>query len=201
MEGGSGAERATAAYSDARQPAAGREGLQPLDVAVVRELQEDVPLEPQPYAPMARRIGVSEEEFLAAAGRLRTQGYMRRMAGVLHHREAGYRANAMGVWVVPDDRAEEVGRVMATFKGVSHCYRRPTYPDWPYSVFHHGARPGRQGLSGRHRCHRGGTGITEYALLYSTREYKKIRLRYFTPELDEWEARTRRSSVPAGTHP
>ena len=201
MEGGSGAERAKAAYSDARQPAAGREGLQPLDVAVIRELQEDVSLEPQPYAPMARRIGVSEEEFLAAAGRLRTQGYMRRMAGVLHHREAGYRANAMGVWVVPDDRAEEVGRVMATFKGVSHCYRRPTYPDWPYSVFTMVHGQDAKGCQDVIDAMAEATGITEYALLYSTREYKKIRLRYFTPELDEWEARARRSSVPAGTHP
>ena len=59
----------------------------------------------------------------------------RRMAAVLHHREVGFRANAMGVWVVPADRAEDVGRVMGSFKGVSHCYLRPTYPDWPYSIF------------------------------------------------------------------
>ena len=24
---------------------------------------------------------------------------------------------------------------MAAFRGISHCYERPTYPDWPYSVF------------------------------------------------------------------
>ena len=65
---------------------------------------------PQPFAPMAARVGIAEEEFFAVAGRLKAHGYMRRMAAVLRHREAGFRANAMGVWVVPAERADEVGR-------------------------------------------------------------------------------------------
>jgi DNA-binding Lrp family transcriptional regulator len=201
MEGGSGVERADAAYSDAMRPAAGREGLRPTDIAVIRELQEDLPLVPGPYAPMAGRIGIPEDDFLAAAVQLKAHGYMRRMAGVLHHRAAGFRANAMGVWVVPADRADGVGEVMASFKGVSHCYRRPTYPDWPYSIFTmvHGqdAAGCQEVIDAMARA----TGVAEYALLYSTKEYKKVRLRYFTPELEEWEARVRRSTVPAATHP
>lgn len=201
MEGASGAERAEAAYSEVSRPAAGRDGLRPVDIAAIRELQEDVPLEPQPYLGMARRLGISEEEFLATAARLKTQGYMRRMAAVLHHREAGFRANAMGVWVVPPERAEDVGQVMASFKGVSHCYRRPTYPDWPYSIFTmvHGQDVAgcQEVIDAMARA----TGIADYALLYSTKEYKKVRLRYFTPELDEWEARARRSAAPARTYP
>src|SRR5512143_26065 len=201
MEGGTGVERTAAAYSDAARPAAGRDGLRPVDIDVIRELQEDVPLVAQPYAPMARRIGITEEEFLAAAAHLKTQGYMRRMAAVLHHRAAGFRANAMGVWVVPAARTDTVGRIMGSFKGVSHCYLRPTYPDWPYSIFTmvHGqdAAGCQEVIDAMARA----TGVTEYALLYSTKEYKKVRLRYFTSELDEWEARVRRSTVPAGTHP
>jgi DNA-binding Lrp family transcriptional regulator len=194
MEGQGGAERAESVaggYSEARRPTAGRDGLRPVDVAVIRELQEDLPLTPEPYAPMAERIGVPEAELFAAARQLRAQGYLRRMAAVLHHREAGYRANAMGVWVVPPDRAEGAGQIMASFKGVSHCYLRPTYPDWPYSVFtmvHGQAAADCQAIIDAISA---ATGITEYALLYSTKEYKKIRLRYFTPELDEWEARVR----------
>jgi DNA-binding Lrp family transcriptional regulator len=198
MEGGTGSERAEAAYSDATRPPAGRDGLRPVDVAVIRELQEDVPLVPQPYAPMARRIGMPEEEFLAAAAALKAQGYMRRMAAVLHHREAGFRANAMGVWVVPADRAEDVGRIMGSFKGVSHCYLRPTYPDWPYNIFTMVHGQDVTGCQGVIDAMARATGIAEYALLYSTKEYKKIRLRYFTPELDEWEARVRGSMAQAG---
>ena len=199
MEGNNGAERvesAAGSTSEARRPSAERCGLRPLDIAVVRELQEDFPLIPEPYAPMADRIGISEQDLFAVAEHLKAQGYMRRTAAVLHHREAGFRANAMGVWVVPPERAEDVGRIMATFKGVSHCYLRPTYPDWPYSIFTmvhgHTTKDCQEIIEAISAV----TGIAEYALLYSTKEYKKIRLRYFTPELDEWEARVRASGSP-----
>jgi DNA-binding Lrp family transcriptional regulator len=208
MEGKSGAERVESrevGYCEARRPAAGKNGLGATDIAAIRELQEDIPLTPSPYRPMADRMGVSEGALFGIAARLAVEGYLRRMAAVLHHREAGFRANAMGVWVVPPERSEAIGRIMGSFKGVSHCYLRPTYPDWPYNIFTmvHGQEP--------HDCQEvisaisQATGITEFALLYSTKQYKKIRLKYFTPELDEWEARARRSvdaaaalSAPAG---
>ena len=194
MEGNTGTERVEsghAGYSETRRPAAGRAGLRPADIAVIRELQEDIPLVTEPYRPMANRIGLSEQGFFEAAAHLSAQGYLRRMAAVLHHREAGFRANAMGVWVVPPTRSEEVGQIMGSFMGVSHCYLRPTYPDWPFSIFTmmHGqeAKDCQEIIDAISQA----TGITEYALLYSTKEYKKIRLKYFTPDLDEWEARAR----------
>jgi siroheme decarboxylase len=196
MEGKSGAERVESArggYSEANRPKAGKDGLTPLFIAVCRELQEDLPLVAAPYAPMARRIGIPESRLFEVAREMQSQGYLRRMAAVLHHHAAGYRANAMGVWVVPSERVEEVGRIMGSFKGVSHCYLRPTYPDWPYSIFTmvHGRKADDcqeivDAISAA-------TGITEYSLLYSTRQYKKVRPKYFTPDLDEWEARARRS--------
>lgn len=199
MEGNTGAERVApdeAGYTETRRPAAGRAGLRPVDIALIRELQEDIPLVAEPYRPMANRIGLSEEGFFMAATHLSAQGYLRRVAAVLHHREAGFRANAMGVWVVPAGRAEEIGQIMASFKGVSHCYLRPTYPDWPYSIFTmvHGqtAEDCQEIINAISQA----TGIIEYALLYSTKEYKKVRLKYFTPELDEWEARARRTLNP-----
>ena len=204
MEGRSGAERVDsrkAGYSEARRPSAGRDGLRPIDIAAIRELQEDIPLIPEPYRPMAERMGVSEAVLFEVAAHLAAQGYLRRMAAVLYHREAGFRANAMGVWVVPPERADEVGQIMGSFKGVSHCYLRPTYPDWPYSIFTmvHGqkARDCQEIISAISQA----TGITEYALLYSTKEYKKVRLKYFTPDLDEWEARARRSVDAAAALP
>jgi DNA-binding Lrp family transcriptional regulator len=206
MEGKSGADRmdpAAGAYDDARRPAAGKNGLRPTDIAAIRELQVDIPLIPEPYRPMAERMGISEAALFEIAAQLTAQGYLRRMAAVLHHREAGFRANAMGVWVVPPERAEEVGRIMGSFLGVSHCYLRPTYPDWPYSIFTmvHGQneKDCQEIISAISQA----TGITEHALLYSTKEYKKVRLKYFTPELDEWEARARRAvdAVPALSTP
>jgi siroheme decarboxylase len=201
MEGKSGAEREEAPYSDVHRPQAGRAGLRPVDIAAIRELQVDFPVVPEPYRPMAERIGLSEAGLFDLARSMQSQGYLRRVAAVLHHREAGFRANAMGVWVVPPERSEEVGKIMGSFKGVSHCYLRPTYPDWPYSIFTmvHGQKPEDcQELIG---ALSNASGIREYALLYSTQEYKKIRLKYFNPELDEWEAHARQSLASVQADP
>ena len=163
---------------------------QPLDdreIAILRELQEDIALEPAPFAGMASRTGIAEQDVLDAARRFVAEGRMRRFAAVLHHRQAGFVANAMSVWKVPEDRIEEVGNAMAGFAAVSHCYQRPTYPDWPYNVF--GMLHGRT----KEECEESAdaiareTGVTEHAMLYSTKEYKKVRVRYFTPEEFEWE--------------
>ena len=188
MEGKSGAERSEAAYSDTRRPAAGPDGLRPVDIAVIRELQEDLPLSAAALCAHGRAGRDSPRANCSRwPSHLKAQGYMRRMAAVLHHREAGFRANAMGVWVVPADRSDEVGRIMGSFKGVSHCYLRPTYPGLALQHLHHGARADAEDCQEVIDAIAHATGIGEYALLYSTKEYKKIRLRYFTPELETWE--------------
>jgi DNA-binding Lrp family transcriptional regulator len=117
-------------------------------------------------------------------------GAMRRFSAVLRHRDAGFGANAMGAWVVPPDAQEQFGALAAQFAAVSHCYLRPTYEDWPYSIFTmvHGKQASdcEAVLAEISRA----SGITEYKALYSTHEYKKIRVKYFTPEIERWELET-----------
>ena len=160
-----------------------------LDKAVIRELQEDLPVEPRPFLPMSERLGLTEDELFEAARDLQRRGSLRRIAAILYHRRAGFKANGMGVWAVPAERVAEVGATMASFSNVSHCYQRPTYPDWPYSVFSmvHGrsAEECEDVLAAIAKA----TGVDEYISLYSTREYKKIRLRFYTSAYEEWEAK------------
>ncbi|HEX9712192.1 MAG TPA: AsnC family transcriptional regulator [Actinomycetota bacterium] len=161
--------------------------LNPTEIAALRELQEDVELIPLPFAAMAERMGVTEDEVLGAAHAFIDEGRARRYAAVLYHRRAGFVANAMSVWEVPEDRIEEVGQTMAGFAAVSHCYQRPTYPDWPYNVF--GMLHGRnkEDCETAARAIEVETGVTERRMLYSTKEYKKVRVRYYTDEFDRWE--------------
>jgi siroheme decarboxylase len=168
----------------------GRSGTDLTDeeVAYLRELQEDLPVEPAPFAGMAERLGVSEDDVLKAAQAFIDEGLMRRFAAVLHHRRAGFGANAMSVWAVPDDRVDEYGYELAGYAAVSHCYRRPTYPDWPYALFGmiHGTSRERVEEAVADIMRR--TGLKDYRLLYSTAEYKKVRVRYFDPAYDAWAA-------------
>ena len=154
----------------------------PFEVRVIRELQEDLPLEPRPFDAMAARLGIGVTELFEEARRLQERRLMRRFSAVLHHRRAGFKANPMVVWRVPEERAEEVGMIMAKSRWVTHCYQRPTFPDWPYTHFtmiHAGTLEECDRVT---RDISEATGITDYRMLYSTREYKKTRVRYFVEE-------------------
>ena len=115
---------------------------------------------------------------------------LRRVAAILFHRRAGFSANGMGVWKVPEDQILEVGGRMAATRGISHCYQRPTYEDWPYSVFTmaHGRSKEECDAVLDSIAEKCGMGPDDRATLYSSTEYKKIRLHYFTDDYAEWEA-------------
>jgi siroheme decarboxylase len=163
--------------------------LTPAEIEFVRILQHDLPITPSPFVDYARELGVSLEHLQNMSRRFTEEGKLRRIAAVLHHRNVGFSANAMGVWRVPGDDAavDRAGEMMGGLRAVSHCYRRPSYPDWPYNIFTmiHGksAADCEQTL----RAISEKTGITKYSALYSTKEYKKMRVRYFTPEEESWE--------------
>ena len=155
------------------------EPMNDFEIEAIRELQEDLPLEPRPFAPMAERLGITQQELFRLAHEFEKRGVMRRYSAVLHHRRAGFKANAMVVWKVPSERSVEVGNTMARSPWVSHCYERPTFPDWEYSHFSmiHATSKKKCEEVAREISH--ATDITDYMLLYSTREYKKTRVRYF----------------------
>ncbi|MCX6020824.1 MAG: AsnC family transcriptional regulator, partial [Chloroflexi bacterium] len=88
------------------------------DVQVIRALQEDLAIEPEPFAAPAAGIGLTQEQLLAHGKHLNEVGILRRFAAILFHRKAGFAANAMGVWIVPEDRLHETGEFMARFNAV-----------------------------------------------------------------------------------
>jgi DNA-binding Lrp family transcriptional regulator len=162
--------------------------LSDLEIAAIRVVQEDLPLVERPFAAQGELIGCSEDQVLDMLRSFKERKLMRRFAAVMNHRNAGFKANAMGVWAVPEEELDEIGPQMAGFALVSHCYKRPTYEDWPYSVFTmvHGknARECEATIAAIQQE----TGVDEYALLWSVKEYKKTRVRYYTDDWDEWRA-------------
>jgi DNA-binding Lrp family transcriptional regulator len=157
------------------------------DVAVVRATQGPMPVVPEPYAPAAERLGVSEEEVLRRLASLQERGGLRRVAAILYHRRAGFSANGMGVWAVPPGEELETGKRMAAFRGISHCYQRPTYPDWPYSLFTMAHGRSKEECDAILDSIADATGIEQRATLYSSTEFKKIRMLYFLDDFKAWE--------------
>jgi siroheme decarboxylase len=188
MEGGTEELAATVAAAAPRELE--RQPYDELDVAVIRALQGPMEVVDRPYDAAAGEVGISTEDFLEHLRGMVERKLLRRVAAILYHRRAGFSANGMGVWRVPEEQIMEVGASMAAVRGISHCYQRPTYPDWPYSVFTmaHGRSKEEcdailDGIASEHDLHG-----EDRAVLYSSTEFKKIRLHYFTDDYARWEA-------------
>jgi DNA-binding Lrp family transcriptional regulator len=157
--------------------------LKTCDIDVIRAIQGDLPLLSRPFAGAAERLGLSELALLEYAHRLQAAGILRRFGAVLRHRRAGYTANGMACWVVPDSQIETAGQLAAQLPQVSHCYQRPAYPPrWPYTLFtmiHGRAEEEVEAVVARIARQ---IQIGQYQVLYSTREFKKERIRYFEEE-------------------
>ncbi len=159
------------------------------DIAVIRALQGPMDPVERPYDKAASELGMSTEDLLGHLGGMIERKLLRRVAAILYHRRAGFSANGMGVWKVPEAEVMEVGGRMASFRGISHCYQRPTYEDWPYSVFTmaHGRSKEECDAILDSIAAECGMGPDDRATLYSSTEYKKIRLHYFTDDYRRWE--------------
>ncbi len=159
----------------------------PEDIEVIRATQGPMPVLEEPFAPAAERLGTDQEEVLRRLESLKERKALRRVAAILYHRRAGFSANGMGVWKVPQDRVLEIGRQMAATRGISHCYERPTYADWPYALFTMAHGRSKDECDAVLDSIAAKTGIDERATLYSSTEFKKVRMLYFTDAFREWE--------------
>ncbi|HDP70010.1 MAG TPA: Lrp/AsnC family transcriptional regulator [Actinobacteria bacterium] len=152
------------------------------EISLIKQIQGDILLEERPFKKIANGIDVSEKWVVEKIDELKRLGIIRRFGAILRHKEVGFKFNAMGAWIVSKERVDEVGRIMTSFEEVSHCYERPTYPDWPYNLFTmiHGRS--------QEECEDVATAISEaigienYKLLYSTKEFKKASMKYFLDE-------------------
>ena len=149
------------------------------DIALIRVLQGNLPDSPTPFTVLAENLQWPVEKIIFCANRLLKAEVTRRFGAVLRHQKAGFVANAMGVWQVDLERAAKVGEIMARFKEVSHCYQRPTLPDWPYNLFTmiHGRTVEDCGDVMKKISL--ATGVTTYSMLFSTAELKKSSMQYF----------------------
>jgi DNA-binding Lrp family transcriptional regulator len=149
------------------------------DKIIIGLIQGDLPLQKKPFAKMAESIGMTESEFLERIRALKASGVIRRFGATLRHQEAGFSSNAMVAWIVPDDRIADVGKAMAEFREVTHCYQRRPQKDWKYNLFTmvHG--------DDKDACYQvakrmsEATGMDEYILLFSEKEFKKTSMAYF----------------------
>lgn len=148
-----------------------------IDLRLLKAAQDGVRLMERPYRALGEEIGISEEEVIRRLKRLEEQGVIRRFAATIGHRALGILANAMIAWRVPQERVERVGETFAASKEVTHCYERASSQEWPYNIYtvvHSQSREDCLMIASKLSK---ASGIDEYRVLFSEREYKKTSAR------------------------
>ncbi len=161
--------------------------LSPLEKEVVRITQEDIPLVPEPFALIASYLSIDEKELLNYLRSFKSRGIMRRFSAILYHRRAGFKANGMVVWQIPQDKVDEAGSLLASFKSVSHCYLRTTNHLWQYNLFSMVHGRNRKEVVDFVQRLKELIKPLDYRILFSTTEFKKRRVKLFSEEFYEWE--------------
>jgi DNA-binding Lrp family transcriptional regulator len=151
----------------------------PIDEKLIVLLQQPFPLVPNPWKMIAESVNRTETNLIEDINGLKKSGALKRISAVLRHRNAGFTANGMACFKVPVERIDEAGQTISEFSEVSHCYQRPVYPDWQYNLF------AMTHARSTEQCELIITRIAkqiksdEYFTLYSIKEFKKERVKYF----------------------
>ena len=156
-----------------------RRELTEIEKRIIHELQQDLPVISRPFAEVAEKVGINETQLLEKVREFLANGTIRRFGATLRHQRSGFEANAMVVWEVAPERAEEVGAIFASFREVSHCYQRPALPSWPYRIFtmiHGSSREVCEEIAQRLAD---AAGLENYQLLFTEEELKKTTMAYF----------------------
>jgi len=154
---------------------------------VAEQVQGDISLDKRPFDAIGKRIGISGKDVIDVLKKLKEKGIMRRFGAVLRHRSAGFSENAMVVWAVPEERCEEAGFLLASYKEITHCYERTPPLESVYNLFTmvHLAGGDQEEISGKDRMEKFAAGVSsaigigKYKILRSLEEFKKNSMEYF----------------------
>lgn len=154
---------------------------------IIKEVQKDITFVKEPFKKIIEKLNISYDDFFKVLGEFKQAGIMRRYASILNHRKAGFNANAMVVWDIEEKSAQTIGEIAASFSSVSHCYLRPKYPNWKYNLFTmiHGKT--KEDTQNTINDIAKEINYKEYIPLYSSKEFKKVRIQYFSEEFKIWE--------------
>jgi DNA-binding Lrp family transcriptional regulator len=153
--------------------------LTDLEKKIIASIQEDIAVTERPYQNISKKLGISEETLLENLKNLCNRGYIRRFGATLRHQRTGFTANAMAAWQVDENLIEKVGSKMASFRQVSHCYRRNPTNGWPYNLYTMIHANDEESCQQTAREMSKAAGISSYTLLFSRKELKKTSMVYF----------------------
>lgn len=148
------------------------------DVWFVKHLQEPLPLIKEPFKPIAEKLGVREEEIFSWLMEVKKQGGLRRFGALVKHDRLGYKTNVMVAWKIPHQKIEPFVKEVIKKAFITHCYERKTYPFWDYNLYTMCHFKNEEEIKLIEELAQK-INITEYLMLTTLKELKKVRLKLF----------------------
>ena len=160
------------------------ESPETLQRRIVSALQDGLPIVRHPYKQVAQQLGIEEQALLAQMQLMLEKGSIRRVGAVPNHYALGYSYNLMVVWDIEDSVVDSTGAAIGELEFVSHCYRRPRLPGWPYNLFVMVHGKTQDEVDRKIDQVRGlvGSGYRDHTALKSTKILKKTGLRLRSAE-------------------
>ena len=154
--------------------------LDGVDKALLALTQGDLKVCARPYEEWALTLGIPLDEVISRLHALKERGVVREMKAILRHVKAGFKANAMVLWAVPEDKIDDLGPKIAAASSVSHCYEREGFGRYNvFSMIH--ARSDDEVMEAVSAIALA-TGIDDYKIFWSLKELKKSSMKYFHQE-------------------
>ena len=154
--------------------------LDDIDKALLALAEGDLDVCERPFDAWSGKIGIPVEEVVSRLQALKQEGVIREIKAVLRHTQAGFTANAMVAWSVPEALVDEVGHRIASFPAVSHCYERGGFGRFNIFSMIHARTAGE--IMEMVKAISQATGINDYQIFRSIKELKKTSMRYFSQE-------------------
>jgi len=99
-----------------------RTELDPIDRRLLNDFQRDLPLTSRPFAAIAKRLRIAEDEVLQRLRRLLADGLISRIGPVFTPRRLG--SSTLAAMAVPPSRLEQVAELVNSYPEVNHNYER-----------------------------------------------------------------------------
>lgn len=148
--------------------------LDELDKKIISETQDGLPLVERPFAVVAKKIGIDEDELIRRLRNLKERKLIRRFGGALVPHKSVFKNNVLILWRIPENRdLNEAGEKLAAHHRVSHCYHRKTNSILPYQIYSMTHATDEEDMEKVVTELKSLVGIDDILLLHTLHEYKK----------------------------
>lgn len=156
------------------------------DREIIIELKKPFNIVSRPFNELSQRLNINENELIEKLRDYRKSGVIRKVGAIIAQRKVGYNYNALVLWNIEEDKIDLFGEKLASYKNISHCYRRTVYPNWNYPIYSMIHCYDENHFKELLKLLKEDETVIEYKILRTEKELKKKRMNFSDLSYREW---------------